>query len=562
MNVIAARHRSRMRVTLGVALAVWLAPGVAVEAQDAVVELPPMIVADKLRTKPWSYVAAPGYEVLSRASAANTRDVVEANFRLDHLLRLVLPPELQVRTQVPSPFLLTNEQETPTIAKDMVLGLDGTMKSRVRYLPNLALNDTDTRAAFALVDPAKFNAEKLTFARDRIAFVLERRVPALPRWFVVGFLELWEDMRFSENDVRIMPFTWLSEEERKNIREDPEYPRAFLPLHELLVWHRGRVPPEDSPAHATWRSQAALLVRWSLDGDPARRAALWKFVARSAVEPVNEALLRDCLGLDYAELRDRLSDYLPVAVNTPIRIRAGKMPPLPKLRLRDATPLEVARIKGEWERLVVRNVKLRHPEYVERYREQVERTFNEVTIRNSTDPQLLAVKGLYQCDLGDDAAALPLLEAAAQARVIRPRVYTELSRLRFSAARAALQPEVRLSPVEANRVLAPLAQARLQYPVQVETYLLPAEVWVLSRAELNSQNAGLMEEGLRLFPNHPLLLLDVAVLHVARGTTDEALRLVEHALAVAPPDPVRARLLVMKRTLQPHSAGSPEKGGL
>lgn len=346
------------------------------------------------------------------------------------------------------------------------------------------------------------------------------------------------------------------------MREDPDYPRAFLPLHELLAWHRGRVPPEDSPAHKIWRSQSALLIRWSLDGDPARRAALWRFVARSAVEHVNEALLRDCLGLDYAGLRDRLSDYLPTAVTTPIRIRAGKMPPLPKLRLRDATPIEVARIKGDWERLVVSNVKLRHPEYLERYQEQAERTFDEPRVRDSTDPQLLAVKGLYHCELGDDAAALPLLEAAAQARIVRPRVYIELARLRFAAARAALPPDARLSPADANRVLAPLALGRAQYPVLVETYLLPAEVWIHSRAALNSQNARLIEEGLGLFPDHPLLLLNVAVLKVARGAVDEALRLIEHGLALAPPEAVRTRLLVIKAKLQPQPASTPENGGL
>jgi hypothetical protein len=524
---------------------------------DTVVELPPMIVADRLKTRPWRYLEIPGYEVLSRASDSHTRDVVETHHRLEHLLSLVLPPDLQVRSDVPSPLLLSNEVETPTLARNLVQNFGSTPAPRIRYLPNLALNDSDIRAVFAMINPAQFNPDRLTFTRERVAYAIERRVPALPRWFAVGFLELWDDMRFTADQIEIGPLTWISDEERKNLRADPDYPRVFLPWHELLAWRRGRVPDEASPEHALWRSQAALLVRWILSGDRARREAWWKFVARSSTEPVTDRLLRECLDLDYAGLRDCLSDYLPSAITTPVRLRADKMPRAPRMRLRDATPAEVARLKGEWERLVVRSVKLRHPEFVDRYREQAERTFAEADRQNASDPRLFAVRGLYYCDIQNDDAALPLLEASARAKVTRPRIYVELARIHYLAARRNRDiQQTPLDTADVNRALAPLAMAHEQQPLLPDVFLLSAEVWAQSNARLSTRNLGLLEEGLREFPDHPLLRLNIAVVYINQQQTQKARAVIEEGLALRPPPLFRDRLLGLRSHLPAEPASS------
>ena len=66
---------------------------------------------------------------------------------------------------------------------------------------------------------------------------------------------------------------------------------------------------------ALWRAQCALFMRWAVVHDEGRqREAFWRFVERLERQPPDEALFRACFGFGYADMRDRLSDYLPEAV--------------------------------------------------------------------------------------------------------------------------------------------------------------------------------------------------------------------------------------------------------
>ena len=162
----------------------------------------------------------------------------------------------------------------------------------------------------------------------------------------------------------------------------------------------------------------AKRVRWALQ-DPARQWAFWRFATRVTLEPFSEKLWQECFGASSADVRDDLSDYLPTAISKPVFISSEKLPKLPAFELRAATPGEIARVKGEWERAEIGYVRQRHPEFVERYVEQARRTLVRAYDSGEREPRLLATLGLCQVDANDDVGALSALEAAAGARVVR-----------------------------------------------------------------------------------------------------------------------------------------------
>ena len=95
-----------------------------------------------------------------------------------------------------------------------------------------------------------------------------------------------------------------------------------------------------------------MFIRWGLGGRGApRRAALGKFAERSAVEPVTEALFQECFGLDFATAQQQLTAHLPEAIRDRLVLRPAQRPRLPDYTLRPANDVEIARLKGDWERL-------------------------------------------------------------------------------------------------------------------------------------------------------------------------------------------------------------------
>lgn len=122
---------------------------------------------------------------------------------------------------------------------------------------------------------------------------------------------------------------------------------------------------------------------------------------------------------------------------------------LPPLALRLATDGEIARIKGDWERLEINYVRQRYPDLATKYIEQARRTLLRAYDRNDRDPRLLAVLGLCEVDAGNDAGARDYLETAARLEIVRPRVWLELARLRLAdylAAPAVAENSARAKP--------------------------------------------------------------------------------------------------------------------
>lgn len=230
---------------------------------------------------------------------------------------------------------------------------------------------------------------------------------------------------------------------------------------------------------ATWRSQMALFFRWALDPKNApAAAALWKFAEGASTRAVSESWFVECFGFGYSDLRDRLSDYLPLAVKEPLALRPRKLPGPGRFEIKPATRQQIARLRGECERLEIPYVRRRTPQFLDRCIDQARRTLRRSYERGDRDPRLLAALGLCEVDAGNDAAAKPWLEAAAAARVNRPRVHYECARLRWQASTRDIAATQALPMSAAAPALEALRTAMACDPPLPEVYLLFEDAWL------------------------------------------------------------------------------------
>ena len=139
-------------------------------------------------------------------------------------------------------------------------------------------------------------------------------------------------------------------------------------------------------------------------------------------------------GLDYATAHKQLTEFLPVAIQRTTHYRLDRAVKPPTVALRDASPAEIGRLKGELERLEVGYVKDRFsnaPGIAVRYLDQAHLTLMRAYEQDSRDPRLLAAIGLWALDAGQPASAREFLEAAATggSGKLRARASLELARL-------------------------------------------------------------------------------------------------------------------------------------
>jgi hypothetical protein len=552
-------------------------------ASDRVVELPPLMVAEPSNGPPWHYLEAPNLEILSRCSDEAAVHFAQEMNRLQQLLTVLLPENLQAHRTVPDILVMYNERTKPAVAQEVVASAlndskDGKAVAKssavepfggqnisrrmsfptaadngdVTYgsIPNLRLTDRDSVAGFFIIDEQSFIGSPLVLTPEYIRFAVRSRTPALPTWFVEGFVELYDHGDFERNPVTLGPVQWGSETDTKNLKSDPDYPRTLIPLARFFTQ-----PPPATPAEtALWRSQAALFLRWAMDGENhPRREALWRFVARLGTSSgATEELFRDCFGLGYVDAQERLSDYLPSAVIGSVHFDAGASVPLPKLAPRVANEAEIARVKGDLERLEAGWIKARYPQLTQKYLEQARRTFARAYDQGLRDSRLLAVMGLCEVDAGNDAGAQKYLESALRGggSALRPRASFELARLRYGEAKKApAAPGERLSAEQASAVLQPLAASHAATPPLLETYALIADVWAHSVPAFTHQNLAILDEGVANFPRNQPLIYQAAWLNARQGFTAEADALIARGLNAGPDPASRARLEQLRSKL-------------
>lgn len=517
-----------------------------------VIELPLFVVNENAEQR-WRYAAMAGIEVLSRCPDETTRMLIAQNDQLLQLLELLVPARFQINSDVPARYVLYRAESQPAIAREIIAELDKrrrpeTAKSTgdwsVRVLPNYRFWDHDTVAIFFILSGADFNKGRLTITPDYLRYRLEARAPSLPPWFVEGIMELYRsvtletavaDLAATDGaegaGVVFWPMTWGTEAVTQGIKKNPRQKRE-LPDMAGLFGEQSAVT-KATPAGQVRRAQAALLIRWALaDLKGTRRDALWKFVELTCREPATEAVFRDCFAMDYAAAERELAAYLPDAVKDEFRLPLTHPARLPATALRDATVSEIGRIKGDLERLEIGYVDSLYPELTSHYATQARRTLRAAYDQGERDPQLLAVLGLCEIDMGDDVAAQPFMEAAMAGGVKRPRVGYELARIYFQAAMVR-NPTGRLTPAEAGQVLQPLAAARRLAPPLPEVYELIAEVWLRSDGRPGPKQLAVLDEGIGYFPRRSRLIYSAALLHATHGFNDSALALVERGLRVA-----------------------------
>jgi hypothetical protein len=538
-------------------------------AESKVIALPPYLVEETAQRLSWRTAEMDGWEVLSSCPERLTRALIANHHRLHVLLEELLPPALQLRTTARQTLLFVDSAQQPPSSQEVVAAMaltaaeqdrledvvplvdDGRLRRRplpprYTFLPNLRLWDRDTGALFAIVRESEFDANRVGLTPDYVAYILRNRQPALPPWFVSGVLTLFARAKFTQDALTLERLDWLSETGSAALKTGPAANRALLPLSEFFA---GELTSNDSAqgeALSLWQAQAALFVRWGIAGrGTPRREALWKFAARAAVEPLTEALFQECFGFDFATASQQLTAYLPEAIRDRLALRPAQRPRLPDYSLRPASDEEIARIKGDWERLEIGYVKAQFPVVVSKYVAQARRTLMRAYNGGSRDPRLLAAIGLCEVDAGNDVAARPFLEdAAARSNVLRPRAWFELARLRFAALRgppAGGSGTPGLTPEQASEVLTPLLAARELQPPLAEVYELIADVWAASAQPPTRAQLAVLEEGIRTFPRRRELVYRTAELNLRHGFLDTARWLITLGLTLAPDPAARAR---------------------
>ena len=534
-----------------------------------VVTLPPLMVEGKNAPVRWRYLELPGLEVLSVCDDYTVEKFVHRRHRLNELLHVLVPERFCAQSSVPVAHILFNEAtgraQSQEIIREMVrkegafLAPDGTVflpysdqttptfgrlpaisaPPRISFLPNIRLSDLDATTVFAIV--SETNPPKFTFTPDEVEFSLKRRTPALPDWFVEGLLGLYRQAELRDDEVVVRPATWPSDPAAAALLRGTKQSPTLLPMQELLTRARPGDDQEIGETDRVWQSQCALFLRWALaDKSGARKEALWQFVDRLEAEPLSEALFQKHFGLGFSEARDRLGEYLPAALNKDLMLDAPSTVPLPRLKFRAATDLEVARIRGDWERMEIAYVRQQYPALTGKYVEQARRTLHRVYDRGERDPRLLAILGLTEVDAGNPDGAREFLEAAVRGQVVRPRVYFELAQLRYKALPAA--GDAKLTDEQAAGVLGPLLAAHSDNPPLPGIYALLAEVWKHSATPPTPENLKILNEGARLFPGMSAYVLCAIYLNVANGQVTPAAALANLGLRHARDPAMRERL--------------------
>lgn len=500
-------------------------PAADTERLGAAIELPPMMVEESTSSAPWYYVEVAGIEFLSRCKPSITRALVEAWLTRAQLLRSLIPEEFLRQSDVAPLFVLYAQGLETTVSAEIQreLRASADREERVQVATSMRLTDRDRDATIGYIDEAQFNAAGLSITASHVRHLLVGRLPELPAWVVDAIERAWPGADFVDRPITLAPFVWLNHTESSALMWDEARPRALLPANELFASASIRARENRHPRHAASRaSTQELFFRWAMVTGGATRNAYWKFVRLAADGAVTEEMFEECFGFDYAELRDRLSDYLPKAVDQTARVDPGILPPLPRFDVERATPNQIARLRGEWERLAIGHVQRRLPQVREPYIAQARRTLRRAYDAGDRDPRLLATMGLCEIDAGNPAGAMEYLEPAAALGVVRPRAHYELARLRFLELRNRAPEAKRFRFGELAPIIFPLQRALTQAPALPEVYTMLAEAWACCETAPSTAEFAQLEAGARIFGRQPGVGLQLAAAFARHGKKAEA----------------------------------------
>lgn len=571
MRTLSVHRRDLHLPRIAVGLAFGL--GVGLWAQETLAEAPyelPKYTVTAERELPppesWSYARIPGFEVISNASEDKTRDLLTNFQRFAHAVDLVWPgmvppgtapatliicgrgdqfgafvPETARSTERAMTSLILRSREQAAIILDQqtkVLALT-TVEGVADAAATVVVDEEGIPSGTGAAPGFVVDAYRQLY-REYLRFLLTSREVPPPAWFAEGLAQLFMAMEVTDTAITLGK---LDDPNAPSPQpEDRDFSaslakRALLPMAELFA-----VTP-DSPTvlnslGRTWAKQSYAFVHWGLYGDEGRHQKdFFTFLARLGREPLSEALFQECFKQSYNEMLFTLRQYLEFTRHKVAGVRAEKGQKIsepPPVVLREATEAEVGRLKGEALRLAGQRAAA-HTALVTPYR------------RGQREPALLAALGIDEANGGDPVKARQLLEAAAGAKVDRPRAYVELARLRLHEAHA--QPAGaggKISARQTETVLEPLFVAHGQVPVLPDLYELIGEAWGQSELAPSAAQLAVLDEGVRLYPRNATLVYRDAALQVKIGRVREAESLIRLGLRVTTDEGLRAKFEALK----------------
>jgi hypothetical protein len=532
-----------------------LGRGAEEPVDDAVVKLPVYTVTDARDLPPperWSYARIEGFEVLSNASERNTRDLVQYLQRFAIALDVVWPG---VRRPADAPTALVVCGRGSKFVQFVPTGAESQF-NRGKVSLTLGARDQaaiiiDYEAKMIELTPGgqtaaeNFEADAYQqLAREYIRFLLGGDQARFAPWFVEGIAQILMSMEVSAKQITVGRLEDPNLVDPMQREWDRGFAgalkgRALMPMERLLTMP-ATAEEARNPIGSTWAKQSAAFVHWGLYGNfRHNQKAFLAFVVRTTREPVSEELFKDCFKFGYAKMAEELTSYVSFTSYKMEEFRARKgekLPDPPPLELRDATPAEIGRIKGDALRLAGHEPEART-------------AMLAAYLRGERDPALLAALGLVESARGESARAEKLLAAAWEANVVRPRAHVELARLRFAAAAAAAIPGQQWDATRVAAIAGPLLTARTQPPPRPEVYELLAATWVRADASPLVDQLKIVDEGIRKFPRNTTLIYDAAVLMQRAGRPADAAMIVQHGLSVATDEAAKEKLQQLRASL-------------
>jgi hypothetical protein len=555
-------------------------------ATGPVVELPKFVVTDSRelpQPESWRYATVPGFEILTNASDKATRRLMSDFDLFRQALSYVWPvPDRPGRSATliicgkggKFDRFVPKGDNGPEVARATLLLRRAERSSIVIDFQATTLNvlnvDSSNDAATG-TDSGMIQIEHdKQLYREYVHYLLSRSEPRLPAWFEEGLAQIIMKMRF---DRRSIEFARLEEANTISAQaaqvmelnamlgadgdtsiqlpgapaEDTDFNaalrrRRLVPLEKFFAVKHDAPEALNPLGNNIWAKQAYAFVHLGLYGFRGKyQKKFTTFLGRAAKEPVTEAMFKECWGMSYKDMLIELRGYAdsPVYESKLLTAKTDVLIPAPPLELRDATPAEVGRIKGE-ALLMAGHKAAAKAELIAPY------------TRGERDPNLLGELGLFEKAEGEDARARKFLEAAVAGKATRADTYLELARFRYADAIAKPEAEGgRLSPAQTTAITALLYPARRQPPHLPALYDLLGDTWTRSAAPPSKEDVGALIDGVRLFPGRLKLLFQTSALAAGAGMIEAAHSLAEYGIKVAPSSEVKARFDALKKSFPP-----------
>ncbi len=528
--------RSCLRCWLGVGawLTLTFASAEPAASESPPIELPKFEVTDSRVLPPmasWHYASIPGFEILSSISVRQTKRFVDDFLLLQAAINEIMPGFTGGNVTVPTSLILTGrgndfERFMPAERGDdryriNSLFFDDPERGAIVVdfaLSEILLDDNTTEEA----DPYR------GFYKEYFRYLIRRQSGGKsPAWFEEGLVQLFASIDVTKKWINFAMIGDGFGGPRTGDFNRQLARQHLLPMPELFAG-----PPAERTAN--WAAQSYAFVHLCLYGRGQKyQKGFLKFLTRISQEPLTEEIFKECFGLDFRAMAFELRGYIDFTDYKSMQFIAKKgqsLPDAPLFTLRDATDAESGRIVGEALRLGG-------------HTDEARLALIAPYIRGERDARLLAALGLAERLDGKNARARTFLEAAAQAKVERPRVYFELARLNFEEATATAAP---FTDAQVARILVPLNHARQQRPPMVQVYGLLAAVWAQAARAPSREEFSAVIEGVQIFPRSTGLVWRVATLAAQRNFSPEALALARHGVKISrdPADRNRFETLV------------------